>query len=846
MRLLSCYIEGYGKIKQKEYRFDENITAFCAENGAGKTTLASFIKAMFYGLKGYRKGSTEFCDREHFYPFDGSRFGGNLTFEADGYVYKIERFFGDKSETADVLQVYRNGEPFEGFGEEIGKIVFGVDKESFERTVFLESGDVEMKPTSGIHARLNGFLEGSASDDDLDRALEALDKTAKVYKKSRTGNDKVSAETAKLARLNEKIENARATKRALEEKYQRSAQLQAEIQGLTEQIIHAQKENERFTQLEHYHSLQEGRKRLEKGLLDIENRYPLGVPTAEEAVEISAFAAKEKELSATAAGATFTATEEERLSYLSSIFRDGFPTEERLLAVEREIDRLTALETARKISQKRLDEHSETLVKKFAHGAPTKEEWNKAEQTLQDYKETKNALERIPVWVQSSVAPQKASSKKYALFALLAVALFAVGGFLCFTQLVVGLALLAVGGVLLLADGFLYLNKKSSVGVAASVENPERRPLEEKLRALEDSLKAFLLPYGYHSGNGVSFDFASLQKDSAAYEGLRAEQEAAKTQLLQSEMESRAMDERLTAFFRGYGLSGDTYVKLLSDLRVRCKEFFDLKARKSAVEGRIKTLREEGEGYTLKLRGYERRYGLQKLEPKQIEEDVREYARLRAELAATNKQAEAYKREKGLDDSQAASKADLGELQRELQRLQSENSTLDIDIANGEADAEKLEDYESEKAACEGILKEYKRKHQLLSAAAQMLSVAEGRLRDKYVRPIKDEFLRYAALLERTLGEKVVMTKDFELHFERNGVERSEKHLSAGQRSVCALCFRLALIKNMYREQLPFLILDDPFVALDEGHLEKVSVLLKELSKDMQMIYFTCHESRKI
>ena len=104
----------------------------------------------------------------------------------------------------------------------------------------------------------------------------------------------------------------------------------------------------------------------------------------------------------------------------------------------------------------------------------------------------------------------------------------------------------------------------------------------------------------------------------------------------------------------------------------------------------------------------------------------------------------------------------------------------------------------------------------------------------------------YSALLEKTLGEKVTMTKNFEITFERNGKERSEKHLSSGVKSICALCFRLALIKNMYRETSPFLILDDPFVFLDEEHFSRVSAVIKELSRDMQIIYFTCHDSRVI
>ena len=149
MRLISCYIEGYGAIAKKEYFFGEGITAFCQENGTGKTTLASFIKAMFYGLKGYTKSSTEFCDREHFYPFKGGNFGGNLTFLYNEKRYTIERFFGAKSTKGDTLKVYCDGELTDELGEMIGKTVFGVDEESFLRTAFITSEEIEIEYDEG-------------------------------------------------------------------------------------------------------------------------------------------------------------------------------------------------------------------------------------------------------------------------------------------------------------------------------------------------------------------------------------------------------------------------------------------------------------------------------------------------------------------------------------------------------------------------------------------------------------------------------------------------------------------------------------------------------------------------
>ena len=57
MKLISCHVENFGKIKNQDYDFSNGITTIYEENGAGKSTLAAFIKAMFYGLEGYKINS---------------------------------------------------------------------------------------------------------------------------------------------------------------------------------------------------------------------------------------------------------------------------------------------------------------------------------------------------------------------------------------------------------------------------------------------------------------------------------------------------------------------------------------------------------------------------------------------------------------------------------------------------------------------------------------------------------------------------------------------------------------------------------------------------------------------
>ena len=40
--------------------------------------------------------------------------------------------------------------------------------------------------------------------------------------------------------------------------------------------------------------------------------------------------------------------------------------------------------------------------------------------------------------------------------------------------------------------------------------------------------------------------------------------------------------------------------------------------------------------------------------------------------------------------------------------------------------------------------------------------------------------------------------------------------------------------------------MDDPFVNLDAQHMENVMKLVRLLAKEKQIIYFCCHESRKL
>ena len=76
------------------------------------------------------------------------------------------------------------------------------------------------------------------------------------------------------------------------------------------------------------------------------------------------------------------------------------------------------------------------------------------------------------------------------------------------------------------------------------------------------------------------------------------------------------------------------------------------------------------------------------------------------------------------------------------------------------------------------------------------------------------------------------------------GEARDVEAYSNGSRDLVDICLRMALVDAMYHDEKPFVILDDPFVNLDENRTKRALTFLKEVASDYQVIYFTCHTSR--
>ncbi|MGX8685074.1 MAG: ATP-binding protein, partial [Lachnospiraceae bacterium] len=177
MKLLSLHIEHFGRLADFSYVFEDPLNTILAENGWGKSTLAVFLKVMFYGFDGEMKRNEEGNERLRYRPWGGGIYGGSVTFQKGDKAYRMLRIFGARKKE-DTFHLYdeETGLPSSDFSEQIGEELFGIDRESFSRTVFWSQQDHETEATTMIQAKIGDV---ASEQDDLtsyDRAVRQLKK----------------------------------------------------------------------------------------------------------------------------------------------------------------------------------------------------------------------------------------------------------------------------------------------------------------------------------------------------------------------------------------------------------------------------------------------------------------------------------------------------------------------------------------------------------------------------------------------------------------------------------------------------------------------------------------------
>ncbi|MBR6476485.1 MAG: AAA family ATPase, partial [Lachnospiraceae bacterium] len=162
MRLISCHIENFGKLHDLDLDLEKGLNVILKENGWGKSSLATFLRTMFYGFLGDTKRNITENERKRFKPWQGGTYGGRITFEKGGKTYILTRVFGEKeAEDSFELRDYNTNMISKDYMTKIGEELFGINNESFMRSVFIGQNDVVTSSTDVISSKVGKLVDNS-------------------------------------------------------------------------------------------------------------------------------------------------------------------------------------------------------------------------------------------------------------------------------------------------------------------------------------------------------------------------------------------------------------------------------------------------------------------------------------------------------------------------------------------------------------------------------------------------------------------------------------------------------------------------------------------------------------
>jgi len=158
-----------------------------------------------------------------------------------------------------------------------------------------------------------------------------------------------------------------------------------------------------------------------------------------------------------------------------------------------------------------------------------------------------------------------------------------------------------------------------------------------------------------------------------------------------------------------------------------------------------------------------------------------------------------------------------------------------VDAEQVAGHSERLAGWRDQLAALQRRARVYERTFREIETAEQATMTTATRFLEKQmvgdVERITGGRYRRVAVDDRTL--------DIKLHAPEKGDWVDVRSLSQGTLDLVYLAARLGLVRLVTGDRRPPLVLDDPFVTLDDDRARRALELLREISKDFQVIYLT-------
>lgn len=791
MKILECNIQNFGAISNQSFSFNAGCNVIYQENGWGKSTLAAFIRVMFYGFDNERSRDELNNERKRYKPWQGGVYGGTIRFAVGEKEYLLTRIFGakekdDEFNLRDAVTNLENNDYTSNIGEEI----FKIDRNSFMRSVFIAQEDCETETTDSINAKLGNLAEATDDINNYDNVEKRLNDILNSMSPTR--------KTGSLYKLKEEI-------KSLQIRVKKGQELDGSIADL---------EKKKQEQKSLYEELKENRETL-RARQEKLNAY--------KDVQIK----KEKLM------LLLDSFQERNTRYLEekSFFPGEIPTLE-------DVDRYMLMCNEMEAEGKNLflNQVEEQEKKKFENLLLA----SKDEELLGD-KVLEDIDEQISKWSRRTDKKELLSSKKASYNTLQSMLEEREGKEEKtetpprMPELILGVVFLVFGIVL------LFINKIAGAVVIGA----------GAVLILVGIIKKILKKDNTTQESDKKID--SKNESNLRIERLKEEIDDDEKYILYIEKDTQE-------FFANYGLTywEKTVDVLLSQLKSKVYEY--------------RIMREKEDKYNILLASYETKkkdiqafiskLGMETSEDLNnqmlvIKNHLHSYNDSLRELNKAKKDKEDYERENPDIMQQGeynpiTGEETLTELGDKLNEISVGMEKAHRNIVEYDRQIIELQDIrddiylEEERLAALTEEEDASRiLYSRLEKTKKYLESAKLTFTAKYMEPIMQGFEKYYAKLTNNIAKDYHIDADTNITVDVHGLQRSIKMLSTGYRDLIGMCTRMALVDAMYNDEKPFVVFDDPFVNLDDEKVKGGLSLLEDISEEYQVIYFTCHESRK-
>ncbi len=185
-------------------------------------------------------------------------------------------------------------------------------------------------------------------------------------------------------------------------------------------------------------------------------------------------------------------------------------------------------------------------------------------------------------------------------------------------------------------------------------------------------------------------------------------------------------------------------------------------------------------------------------------------------------------------------------LEARLKQREQDKNRCEVFIEMARFDVEEQIKLEEELDSLQRDLRLEERRVKVYELAAEFLSRAKSDAFLAANEVLENETRKYFAIFTNGKYDQVKIgngNSEFLVYSKEKGDWVKPEELSGGVIDEFYLAYRLALVKLIFGNKNPPLLLDDPFGNFDSVRLNKALLLFKDLSKDYQIIIFTLKDT---